>query len=119
MTTIDLLARQTLTVVYVGLLNVTLSIVFSQIILRYVSTKHSDARPRYMNVLRLAATLSSIILANQAIRRIVQRAPKPFKSDTFDPEGVAEIRGTVVTAFSFLMFLSSDLHTFKPDVTIA
>ena len=106
-------ARKTVCISYIGIINFVISIIFAQLIHKYVSKPYDSSRNYCRNIFQMLCIIVSIVLCGYISRRIIKVIPKPLKSETFDPKKIKEIRGTIVTAFSYFMFLASDLNTYK------
>lgn len=113
MVSLDFYARKIACISYIGIINFIISVVFAQLINKYISKPYDSSRNYYRNIIHMLCIVLSIVLCGYISRRIIKVIPKPFKTETFDPERIKEIRGTITTAFSYFMFLASDLNTYK------
>ena len=114
----DFIFRKVAVVIYVAVVNFVISILLAQMIKKFVSKPYDSKRNYFLNILHVLLTIISIVVCNYIARNIMDYIPLPFGNDIFDPKKVKETKGTVTTAFSYFMFLASDLKTYTDILAI-
>lgn len=109
-----ILTRKLGVIAYMSVVNFATISVLAQLLERYVVTRYDPMRARWRSRLDLARGVVAIAFAAYLARQIAEVVPKPFRTDAFDPDRVKEVKGSVLTAFSFFIHLGDDLKTFLP-----
>ena len=111
----DFIIRKTSTIVYMSVINFAVTTVLAQILSKYVLPKYDGKKSKAHNFVKLALVVSLIAILAYTCRQISERVPKPpLETATFDPKRVKEVKGSVLTAFTFFMWLGEDVKSFKP-----
>jgi hypothetical protein len=114
----DFIFRKVVVVIYVAMVNFIISIILAQLIKKFISKPYDSKRNYFLNILHVLITIISIVVCNYIGRNIMEHIPLPLANDLFDPKKVKETKGTVTTAFSYFMFLASDLKTYTDILSL-
>ena len=98
-------------------INFVLSIIFAQIIKRYIAKKYEKKQSILYNSGKLFALILSIAACAYIVRKIMKIIPKPVTKNV-NPENIEQVRGTIMTGFSYFMFLGDELRSYLPLITI-
>jgi len=115
---LDFFLRKIGVIVYISILNFVITAIVSQVLEKYLITPYDDEREFKMNVWYLCICVSVIAIAAYLLRQVSELVPLPFKSDTFEPSKVKEVKGSVFTAFTLFLFLADDLKSFQKMLQI-
>lgn len=105
------------TIAYMSIVNFIVTTLFSQILSRILPRYKSSSG--VWNYFKLAIVVSLIASLAFGCRQISEKFPMiPIKSESFDPVKVKEVKGSVLTAFTFFMWLGENVKEYKPILSI-
>ena len=112
-TSADFVARKIGVIVYASLVNFFVAAALSQQVERHLIWRYSPTATRCRNLASLCVDLAIIAVFAYLLRQISEKMPLPFRSPTFDPSQVKEVKGSVLTAFTLFIFFGDDIKAFR------
>lgn len=107
----EIFVRKTGVIAYMSVINFIVTCILAFILHKYILLKYNK-KHGLLNVLKCFFTIIIIAITAYIVRQIADIVPKPFGNDNFDPHKVKEIKGSVLTAFTFFMFVGNDIKDY-------
>ena len=79
-------------------------------ILNKILPKYNQSQPYIVNFSKLVMSIVMTTLTVYLVKQIPSMLPLPFKSESFDPKQIKEIKGTILVNPAFIWLISD---TFK------
>ena len=108
----EIFVRKTGVIAYMSVINFIVTCIIAHILHKYILLKYNSKHNSLLNILKLFVTIVIIAITAYIVRQIPDIVPKPFASSNFDPNKVKEIKGSILTAFTFFMFVGNDVKDY-------
>lgn len=105
--------RKAFTIAYASILNFLIASFLSQKVETYLIYHYDETAANWKNLYNLCMNISIITIFAYILRQISEQIPIPFKSNTFDPYKVKEVKTSVLSAFTLFLFFGDDIKGFK------
>lgn len=106
------LFKKLTTIIYASIIQFCISVMIC-LTLKRLQFSHSNGRSFLVNFGGLCVNIAMIVLIAYALRQIAEITPLPYsRTKSFDPERVKEVKGSVLTAFTLMLFFGSDIKMY-------
>ncbi len=110
--TLSVFWKKCVIISYMAVINFVITSLISQLIAKYVLVKYDDRRKWWLNITIFLTGLICVAISAYIVRNIATILPKPLKSESFDPNKVAENKTSVLTAFTYFLYLDENVQTY-------
>ena len=113
----NIFIKKTLIIAYGGILQFFVTLFIAKQINSYIAKPYDENACTKKNLLNLLIIISSMLISHYWVRKFMTIMPYPMHdAATFDVYKIKEIRGSVVTAFAYILFLGDVLNSYKPFI---
>ena len=111
---LDFLLKKITVIIYASIINFLVAAIMSPQLEKTVLFKYDKDKKTYETLYNLCLNIAVIATYAYFLRQVSEMIPLPFKSESFDPSRVKEVKGSVLTAFTLFLFFGDELKSFTP-----
>lgn len=111
----DFISRKIAIIAYMSIINFVVTTLLAQFVSKFVLPKYDATHGYFINWVKIVTAVSIIATLAYLCRQVSEVMPlPPLGTDVFDPQKVKEIKSSVLTAFTFFMWLGKDVKNYDP-----
>ena len=112
--TIDIFLKKCFIMSYAGIVSFFVTLFIAKWLHYNIAKKYDKNKSVAENIINLLTIIISMLISYYCIRQIMEIIPYPFHNPPdFDVYRIREIKGTVILAFAYYIYLKDDLLSYK------
>jgi hypothetical protein len=106
--------RKSVIIAYMSIVNFVFTSIIAQVLAKYIFVKYNKDKNRYVNMVIFFTGIVCVAVSAYVLRNISMLIPKPLKTSSFDPNLVAENKTSILTAFTYFLYLDKNVVSYMP-----
>ena len=112
--TLEIFLKKCLIMSYAGIVSFFVTLFIAKWLHDNIATRYDENKSVNENIINLFKLIASMLISYYCIRQIMEIIPYPFHNPPdFDVYRIREIKGTVILAFAYYIYLKDDLLSYK------